>query len=371
MPRRAFRTRIAPAVGHRDADAMTSTLRSGWLSREPRVDKLERAFAEYIGAPHAVAVNSRAAAVHLSLLAAGIRPGDEIVTTPLMPCSTANVIAHSGATLCFVDVDPVTFNLTAESAASAVTPQTRALMPIREAGCPVSLEGFRALAQRRGLIVIEDAAQAIDAKSSCAADLTCFTFSGAGSLPTDDGGMLTTMSAESAAIARGACRKSPFAVFRHAAGAAEGATYRMPVLQAVAAVQQMAGLDAALERREAIWRQYDAAFADLPVGCPELASGGAGHARRQYTLLIGPDSGWTRDDLAAALESEGIQPQPPRRAVHLDPLHAERFKLRRGMFPAAERLLDRGLSLPLYGDLTDADANQVIDAVRRLVRRAS
>src|ERR1043166_2224539 len=154
-----------PAIGESEVDEVVATLRSGWLSTGPRVRQFERAFAEYVGVPHAIAVNSGTAALHLSLLAAGVGTGDEVVTTPLTFCSTANVIVHVGATPRFADIDPRTWNLGAEAAAVAITPRTRALLPVHYAGRAVDTAAFRALATAHDAVLIEDAAHCVEGRS--------------------------------------------------------------------------------------------------------------------------------------------------------------------------------------------------------------
>ncbi len=194
-------------IGASEIDEVVATLRSGWLSTGPRVHRFERAFAEYIGVPHAVAVNSCTAALHLALVVSGIGPGDEVVTTPLTFCATANVIVHVGATPRFADVDPRTWNLTPASASAATTDRTRALLPVHYAGRAIDVAGFRALAARRALVLVDDAAHAVEAVSAgakigAATDITCFSFYATKNLTTGEGGMLTTRREDWASLAR-------------------------------------------------------------------------------------------------------------------------------------------------------------------------
>jgi dTDP-4-amino-4,6-dideoxygalactose transaminase len=154
-----------PAIGDDEVNEVVATLRSGWLSTGPRVHAFERAFAEYIGVPHAVALNSCTAALHLSMLAAGVGPGDEVVTTPLTFCATANVVMHVGATPRFADIDPLTWNLDPAAAAAAVTPRTRVVLPVHYAGRPVDVRAFREIASRHGLTLVEDAAHCVEGRT--------------------------------------------------------------------------------------------------------------------------------------------------------------------------------------------------------------
>jgi dTDP-4-amino-4,6-dideoxygalactose transaminase len=372
-----------PVIGEAEIQEVVATLRSGWLSTGPRVHEFERAFAEYIGVPHAIAVNSCTSALHLSLLAADIGPGDEVITTPLTFCATANVIVHTGATPRFADIDPVTWNLSVDRTAETVTPRTRALIPVHYAGRPVDVAGFRGLAQRHRLVLIEDAAHCVEgatagAKIGATADLTCFSFYATKNLTTGEGGMLTTASDTWAYIARTASLHgmSRDAWSRYGAGGTPhydvvmpGYKYNMMDLQAAIGLHQLARLGDHLARREAIWRLYDEGLSDLPLTRPAPIAGGDVHARHLYTILVGPESGWSRDGLMAALREDGISTSVHFKALHLHSFYAERFQLTRGMFPAAELVSDRTLSLPLSAGMTDGQVAQVVDAVRRRVLR--
>ncbi len=372
-----------PAIGAAEISEVVSTMCSGWLSTGPRVHEFERAFAGYIGVPHAVAVNSGTAALHLALLATGVGPGDEVVTTPLTFCATANVVIHAGATPRFADIDPMTWNLSVDAAAAAVTKNTRAVIPVHYAGRAVDAAGFRRLASRAGLVLIEDAAHAVEsvsagAKIGVTGDVTCFSFYATKNLTTGEGGMLTTASDDIASFARIASLHgmSKDAWARYGATGSPhydvvmaGFKYNMMDLQAAIGLHQLEGLDGRLRRREQIWQTYDEALAGLAVTRPAPVAGGDVHARHLYTILVDPKSGWTRDALADALRAEGISTSVHFRALHLHPYYADRFGLTRGMFPVAEMVSDRVLSLPLSGGMTDQQGDRVASAVRRLLLR--
>jgi dTDP-4-amino-4,6-dideoxygalactose transaminase len=368
-----------PALTDDDINEVLATLRSGWLTTGPRVHAFEQRFAEYAGAKHAVAVNSCTAALHLSLLACGIGPGDEVITTPLTFCATANAIIHTGATPVFADVDRATGNIDPAAMAAAISPRTRALLPVHYAGRPGDVDAHRALADAHGLRVIEDAAHCVEGsvrgrKIGATGDLTCFSFYATKNLTTGEGGMLTTDSDEWARFARTASlhglSKDAWARYSSTAPTAyevemPGFKYNMMDIQAALGLHQLDRLDASLQRRQAICRAYDEGFADLPIVLPHPVSSGVVHARHLYTVLVDPaTTGITRDELRVALQQRGIGTSVHFHALHLHHYYARRFGLARGRFPNAEFISDRTVSLPLSLAMTDADVARVIDAVR-------
>lgn len=370
-----------PVIGRGEIGEVVAALESGWLSTGPRVRQFEQAFAAYTGAPHALALNSCTAALHLALLAYEVGPGDEVVTTPLTFCATANVAIHTGATPRFADIDPDTWNLSPAAAEAAVTPKTRAVVPVHFAGRPVDVTAFRALATRHRLALIEDAAHAVEAVSAgrkigATADVTCFSFYATKNLTTGEGGMLTTASEEVARFARTASQhgisRDGWARYKelgspHYDVLFPGFKYNMMDLQAAIGLHQLAGLAARTARRESVWRIYDEGLADLPLGRPAPVPAGDVHARHLYSVLVGPDSGWTRDDLIAHLAGRGIATSVHFRALHLHPYYRERYRLTRGMFPEAERVSDQIVSLPFGGGMTDDEAWTVVDVLRQAI----
>jgi dTDP-4-amino-4,6-dideoxygalactose transaminase len=371
-----------PSIGPAEIGEVVAALESGWLSTGPRVKRFETAFAEYVGSPHAVAVNSCTAALHLSLLAARIGEGDEVITTPLTFCATANVIVHAGATPVFADIDPVTMNLTPESAARAVTPRTRAIIPVHYAGRPVDAAGFRDVAARHRLMVIEDAAHAIEAVSDGAkigttGDLTCFSFYATKNLTTGEGGMVTTASEEWASRIRTAALHG---LTRDAWGrygrdqparyevALAGFKYNMSDLQAAIGIHQLSGLEERLTRREAVWKRYDAGLRNFPIERPAAVGGRDRHARHLYTILVDEARcGYTRDALQLALYERGVATSVHFVAVHLQPYYQQEFGFRRGLCPIAEAISDRTLSLPLSAAITNDDVDHVIETLGTLI----
>jgi dTDP-4-amino-4,6-dideoxygalactose transaminase len=373
-----------PDLSTREIGEVVAALESGWLSTGPRVKQFEQAFANYVGAKHAVAVNSCTAALHLSLLASGVGRGDEVVTTPLTFCATANVVIHAGATPIFADIDPVSLNLDPAAAAAATTSRTRAIVPVHYAGLPADMPAFLALARAKGLTLIEDAAHCVEGtvagrKVGAIGDFTCFSFYATKNLTTGEGGMVTTNDERAASFMRvaGLHGMSKDAWARYAPGAATtqydvvmpGFKYNMMDIQAAIGLHQLARLGEMHARRCAIWAQYDAGFAGLPLRLPPAAPAGATHARHLYAVVVDETAaGISRDTLRARLHERGIATSVHFRAVHLHPYYQDRFSLRRGMFPVAESVSDTTLSLPLSPAMPPADVERVIEAVHDSLR---
>ncbi len=369
-----------PAIGRSEIREVLETLESGWLTTGPRVKRFEREFADYTGARHAVAVNSCTAALHLSLLAAGIGPGDEVITTPLTFCATANTIVHVGATPVFADIDPVTWNLDPAAAEAAITPRTRAIVPVHYAGRPVDVRAFRALADRHGLTLIGDAAHcaegfAAGAHVAAAADFTCFSFYATKNLTTGEGGMLTTSAPDAVVdriritalhgMSRDAWARYEGRGVTDYDVVVPGFKYNMMDLQAAIGLHQLARLEDNLVRRDTIWQAYDEGLADVPVTRPAPAEPGTRHARHLYTILADEARcGVDRHTMAAGLAARGIATSVHFKALHLHPYYAERYSLARGRFPHAELVSDTTLSLPFSAATTDEEVDRVIDAVR-------
>jgi dTDP-4-amino-4,6-dideoxygalactose transaminase len=367
-----------PAIGPREIAEVIATLESGWLSTGPRVRRFEDAFAAYTGAAHAVALNSCTAGLHLSLLAANIGPGDEVITTPLTFCATANVIVHAGATPVFADVDPRTGNIDPAAVEAAITPRTRAIIAVHYTGLPANVPALRRIADRYELVLIEDAAHCIEGvvegrKVGTTGDFTCFSFYATKNVTTGEGGMVTTPSADAAERIRVASLHgmSNPAWSRHQRSRPSrydvvmpGFKYNMTDLQAAIGLHQLAQVDVNHARRTAIAHQYDAAFADLPVSWFEAPAADSVHARHLYTVLIDDTRGPSRDDVAERLAAQGVATSVHFQAVHLHSYYRNRFGHTRGAFPEAERIADSVLSLPLSPALTPGQIDHVIDAFR-------
>jgi dTDP-4-amino-4,6-dideoxygalactose transaminase len=377
-----------PDIGDAEMRAVLDVLQSGWLTTGPQVKAFEAAVAEYTGAQHAIAVNSGTAAIHLSLLAAGIEAGREVVTTPYTFCATINAIIHAGGTPVLADIDLTTLNLDPAAVDAAVTSRTAALLPVHFAGRPAPLARLGGIAARHGLVMIDDAAHAFGAavgprRVGAVSDLTAFSFHAVKNITTGEGGMVTTDRADWAerirVMALHGMSRDAWARYS-GRGAAQyevveaGFKYNMMDLQAAIGLQQLARVDAMQAHRRQLWQRYDEGLAELPLTRPapvarhDVGEPEPTHAHHLYTVLVDHGlCGWTRDDLAATLRERGIATSIHFKALHLHRYYAERFGFRRGQFPNAEFVSDRTLSLPLSAGTDEADVDRVITVLRELV----
>lgn len=372
----------SPVIGEEEIAEMCATLRSGWIGTGPKVRRFEDLFREYVGAKHAIAVNSCTAALHLSLLVSGVGPGDEVITTPMTFCATANAIIHAGARPVFVDVDPDTMNMDPAGIAAAITPRTRAIVPVHLAGRPCPMDEIRALAARHGLLVIEDGAHCIEGqyrgrKIGSISPLTCFSFYVTKNMTTGEGGMITTDNDEFAAklkmyalhgMTADAWHRFSDKGYKHYHVAFPGFKYNMTDMQASLGIHQISRLDAHLARRNEIWRRYDEAFADSPLRLSAPPEQETVHARHLYTLrAVEAECGQSRDEIMQALHGRGIGTGVHYTALHLHPYHREAFGYREGMFPHAEAIGASTFSIPLSAKLSDDDVERIIRAIREVV----
>ncbi|MNR80313.1 UDP-4-amino-4-deoxy-L-arabinose--oxoglutarate aminotransferase [compost metagenome] len=376
-----------PLIGEEEIQAVTEVLRSDWITTGPKTKQFEADFAHFVDAPHAVALNSCTAALHLALLAAGVGPGDEVITTPLTFCATVNTILHVGATPVLADVDPVTLCLSPEAAAAKITPRTKAIIPVHYAGHPAEMDAFLALAQEHGLAIIEDAAHAVGTsyrgrKVGSIGDYTAFSFYATKNLTTAEGGMLTTPHAEAAdrirvmglhGISRDAWKRYTAAGSWYYEVQEAGFKYNMTDMAAALGLAQMARFDAMQQVRRCYADRYNQAFAglsalELPPGADEAK--GDVHAWHLYVIRLNPEAlTIDRDAFLDALKEEGVGT-----SVHFIPItHHPFYQRTLGVSPTdtpvATAAYSRMLSLPLYPKMTPDDVSEVIRRTTSLLER--
>jgi dTDP-4-amino-4,6-dideoxygalactose transaminase len=373
----------SPLVGAEERAELLDCLDSGWLGTGPRVARFEEAFRSYQGAQHAVAVSSCTAALHLSLLAAGIGPGDEVITTPLTFCATVNAIIHAGATPVLADVDRRTCNIDPARIEERITPRTRAILPVHLTGRPCEMDALVALCKRHGLMMIEDCAHAIETQyrgqhAGSFGEFGCFSFYVTKNLVTGEGGMVVAKSEEHASrikvlalhgMSKDAWKRFGDEGYKHYYVIECGFKYNMMDLQAALGIHQLARLESSWLRREEIWGRYQREFAKLPLGLPAEAAPDTRHAYHLYTLFVDEArAGISRDRFLDAMARQNIGVGVHYQSVAVHPYYQERFGWRPEDTPHAHAIGSQTVSIPLSPKLSDADVSDVIEAVNHALK---
>ena len=368
-----------------DIQAVVEVLRSDWLTTGPKVGEFEEAFATRVGAKFAVSFSSGTAALHGAAFAAGLKPGDEAVTTPLTFAATANCIVYQGARPVFADVCADTLNLDLEKAAKKVNARTRAILPVDYAGHPADLDAFLELAEKHRLTVIEDASHAVGAtykgrKAGSVAQMTVFSFHPVKHVATGEGGMVTTDNAGFAEAMRRFRNHgiSSDARARQAAGqwhyemVALGYNYRLTDIGCALGISQLAKLDANLQRRRAIAARYTKAFGELEGVRPPAVKDDVEPAWHLYPIRLELEKlSGDRAQVFRALRAENIGVNVHYIPVHLHPYYRSQFGHSDGEYPVAEDAYERLISLPMFHGMTDQDVEDVIEAVRKVTNSYS
>jgi len=382
-PRDRFLVFGAPDIRREEIDEVVACLESGWIGSGPRVARFEEAFREYKGAPHAAAVNSCTAALHLSLLASGVGAGDEVITTPLTFCATANAILHCGATPVLADVDPVTMNIDPARVEDRISPRTRAILPVHFAGRPAHLDALEAIARRHDLLLVEDCAHAIETefrgrKAGTVGDYGCFSFYVTKNVATGEGGMVLTRDAEAIArikmlalhgMTKDAWKRFGDEGYRHYQVVETGFKYNMMDLQAALGIHQLARVERSWERRRAIWQRYVEDLSDLPIGLPAPPEPATRHAFHLFTVLIDEERcGVRRDRFLELMTAHNIGVGVHYLALPEHPVYRERLGWSPDEVPHATRIGRQTVSIPISSKLTDDEVGDVVEAVRRCLR---
>lgn len=365
------------SVDEVDVENAIRVLGSTFLTTGPVTAEFERRFSAFTGLAETVGLTSCTAALHLGLLALGVGAGDEVVTTPMTFIATATAILHTGARPVFADVEPATGLIDPERVERAITPRTRAILPVHLYGCMADMRALRAIADRRGLRVLEDCAHCIEGERDGVrpgqlGDAACYSFYATKNLTCGEGGALASDDPALAARVR-RLRLHGMSVeaadrhhgrYQHWDMVELGWKYNMYDLQAALLVDQLDRLPALHARRAAICRAYDAAVAEIPgIETPEPRGRGAHHL---YTIWVDPE---IRDDFLHALQEEGVGVTVNYRAVHSLTWFRENLGLRPEDFPVAESIGRRTLSLPLYPKLQDDEISHVCDSLRRVAEK--
>ena len=373
----------SPRIEEAEIAEVVATLRSGWIGTGPKVKKFEEQVRAYKGVEHAIAVASCTAALHLSMVALDLKPGDEVITTPMTFCATLNAIIHAGGRPVLADCDRTTLNIDPKELARKITKKTRAILPVHFAGRPCEMDELMDVAGKHKLSVIEDCAHAIETeyrgkKAGTFGSFGALSFYVTKNITTAEGGMVLTNDAELAdkikilalhGMSKDAWKRFSDKGYKHYEVLHPGFKYNMTDMQAALGIHQMPRIDEYWNRRQEIWRRYDEAFAGLPFITPAPPAPNTRHGYHLYTILVDPErSGKTRDQVLEELTARNIGTGVHYLALHLQPYYRQLLGHKPGDFPNSEFIGDRTLSLPLSAKLTDEDVADVIDAVRAVLR---
>jgi len=363
-------------ISSKDIANLTGVLNTVFLSTGDTVTEFEEKLARYLGCEYVVGVTSCTAALHLSLLAYGIGPGDEVITTPMTFIATANAVIHTGAKPVFVDAEPETANINANLIEKAVTPKTKAILPVHLYGQMCDMKKIKKIADTHNLVIIEDAAHTIEAnrdgiRPGQLGDAACFSFYPTKSITSGEGGAISVHDEEVAeklkklrnhGMNKGASERYSKR-YEHWDMELLGWKYNMFNIQAALLLNQLENIDSFWQRRDEICQRYEAAFKDLPgITCLKIMPGSKS-ARLMFTILVPPQR---RDEIMWQLQEKGIGVAVNFRAIHLLTYFSSTYGYKRGMFPAAERIGDSTISLPLYPRLTEEEVEYIIRTVKEV-----
>lgn len=374
----------APYLGQEEFDEVADTLESGWLGTGPKVAIFEQSFAAYKGvSPQlAAAVNSCTAALHVSMIAAGLKPGDEVITTPMTFCSTVNAIIHAGLSPVLADIDKSTMNIDPEAIEAAITPRTAAILVVHFAGRPCEMDRIIAIAKRHNLCIIEDCAHAIETeykgkKAGTIGNFGCFSFYVTKNVVTGEGGMVLARREEDISrvkmlalhgMSKDAWHRFGDAGFKHYQVLECGFKYNMMDLQAAIGIHQLARVERNWLRRQQIWNRYQNEFAHLPVCCPADPEEDSKHAFHLYTILIDKNrAGLHRDQFLGAMTAEGIGVGVHYLSIPEHPFYQQKLSWVPENYPNAMEVGRQTVSVPLSAKLSDDDVERVIRSVRKVL----
>lgn len=374
-----------PRIGDEEIAEVEACLRSGWLGTGPRVAQFERNFAGYRGVRESqvAAVNSCTAALHVSMLAAGLAPGSEVITTPLTFCATVNAVLHAGLVPVLADVDPATQNIDPAAIEAAITPRTKAILPVHFAGRPCAMDQIMTIARKHQLVVIEDCAHAVEAEFRDQAlgtfgDFGCFSFYVTKNVVTGEGGMILGNSDEQIARARilalhgmskDAWHRFGDNGYKHYQVVECGFKYNMMDMQAAIGLHQLARVEENWRLRREIWQRYDEALSDLPLTLPAVPDAETRHGYHLYTVMIDASrTGMERDVFLEAMNAARIGTGVHYLSIPEHPYYQQRFGWQPEQWPNAMKLGRETVSLPLSPAMSDGDVARVIAAVRTVLR---
>ena len=385
IPVRARENRLVfgePVIGEAEIASVTECLRSKWIGLGARVERFEREFAHYKGAPYAVAVSSGTAAVHLALAGLGIGAGDEVIAPAMTFCSPIHSVVHTGATPVLVDCRRDTLDIDPDRIESQITPRTRAILAVHMCGRCCEMDAVLEIARRHKLLVIEDCAHAIESTyhgrpAGLMGDVGCFSFYATKNITTADGGMVITRDPQVfqrvKSLSLHGMTADAWTRFVGAPSGYEvidaGFKYNMTDLAAALGLPQLAAVEERWPKREQVWAQYNERLKDLPLLRPAPGDADSRHAYHLYTpLLVLEELGVTREKIIAALDAENIGVGIHYIPVHQQPYYRQRFGFADSDFPNAAFVGERTFSLPLSPAMSEQDVSDVVNALSRIFR---
>jgi dTDP-4-amino-4,6-dideoxygalactose transaminase len=372
-----------PEIGDEEIAEVIDTLKSGWVTTGPKARRFEQDFAAFLGESgiEAIAVNSATAGLHLALEALGIGPGDEVITTTHTFTATAEVVRYLGADVRLVDIDPATLNIDPAAIEAAITPCTKAIIPVHYAGMAVDMDAVLAIARRHGLKVVEDAAHALPTThggrlvGTLGSDITVFSFYANKTITTGEGGMAVTrdpaLAARMKVMRLHGINRDAFDRFTAKVPSwyyeivAPGFKYNLTDIAASLGLHQLKRLQDFQAKRARFAALYDSLLADLPLVLPPKPAEGDLHSWHLYVLRLSDDAPIGRDALIEALYAAGIGCSVHYIPLHLHPYWRERYDLQAADFPHSQRAYERMLSVPLYTRMTEDDVRRVAAALRQ------
>jgi dTDP-4-amino-4,6-dideoxygalactose transaminase len=373
----------APLIEEAEIEEVVACMRRRWIGTGPKVHQFEHQFATYKGAMHAVAVNSCTAALQLSLFAAGISPGDEVITTPMTFCATVNAIIHCGAVPVLADCGRDTMNILPQEIEKKITSKTKAILPVHFGGRCCDMDSIMELGRIYDLPVIEDCAHAVESeyrgrKAGTFGDIGCFSFYVTKNIVTGEGGMVVTNDSRYSdkikilalhGMTKDAWKRFSDEGYKHYQVIHAGYKHNMMDIQAAMGIHQLKRIDTYWERRKVIWERYNKSLSDLPCKTPVEPEKDSRHSYHLYTIFadtdkIRKDRDWVLNAITAENIGVGVHYVP----VHLHPYYRKMYGWKRGDFPNAEWIGDRTISLPLSPALSMDDVDDVIAAVRKVLQ---
>jgi dTDP-4-amino-4,6-dideoxygalactose transaminase len=380
--RTSFLSFSPPSISDEEVNEVVDTLRSDWITTGPKTKRFEEEFSRYLGLPQALAVNSCTAALHLSLVALGLKPGDEVITTPMTFCSSVNVIEHVGATPVLADIEPDTLNVSPAKVEAAITPRTRCILLVHYAGHPCEMDEFSSMAASHGIPIVEDAAHALPALYRGKAigtfgNLTAFSFYATKNMTTAEGGMLTgdleTLENARLLSLHGMSRD---AWMRYSQGGswfyqvvAPGFKYNMTDIQASIGLQQLRKLAAFQAKRRSVVEKYNEVFSRYDYFQTPIERPGMTSSWYLYVLRLNLDTlTIDRDRYIQELTARNIGTSVHFIPIHLHPFYRDKYRYSADDYPVAYGNYLRLVSLPLHPGLTDEDVNDVIEAVLEVAK---